>query len=578
VTGATALKKAADSGEINQFERQEFLSLYPRRDKYIQKLPGKDWLWQERLLNDYEILGVISDEGRGLHRGCAWAHKTRMAVLDIDEGSKYRNRLQLTELTEKLAAVGLVAKPYQSSNSGGWHLYLFFDEWEDSEEVKTTLRAWLKAQQYEIVGGTLEIFPSGNALRLPLQHGFAWLAADGTIRTRREELREDAALAAFLTDLQTNSRNWSEAKDRIQSQLEVVRSDQDDGAQGKQERLDTDGFQPLFWRGIDWDKYQRGQKYWEEGLTGPKQRHDAVLCIGHYLWYGDESAGLKALPYLRNASARAELIEAWLRAKNNGHSRAVNSNQWSDIRSDIDRACSWTAQDLQDQKLEPYPLTDRLIKRLAGLYRKTGKLWTVAELRKANDDKSQDARAKITAAVRQCVDQGLQITRNSLAQITGCSPNTISKHRDLWALLKTGSHEYSGGAGGFVLAPVLLAASSQSGCSEQEIFPTGLVGADSGDLELGHHETSVVCPEVFIVSPVDQSPDAFIVQSDFGAVGFLCRSSNGPESSVKDVCSPETLSGSNATLPLLQIACKKVSQLSCKGKNDPFSGRREAPS
>ncbi|CAN5489388.1 hypothetical protein BH10CYA1_BH10CYA1_23990 [soil metagenome] len=41
--------------------------------------------------------------------------------------------------------------------------------------------------------------------------------------------------------------------------------------------------------------YSFGQAYWQTGLTSPSQRHHAILCLGHYLWYGDEEAGVPQL-------------------------------------------------------------------------------------------------------------------------------------------------------------------------------------------------------------------------------------------------------------------------------------------
>lgn len=78
-------------------------------------------------LDDHQILGVMSDEGRGLLRGCYWGEKTRHGVLDIDFGSKYHTQEALKEITSDFAAVGITLLPYQSSESGGWHLYFYFD-------------------------------------------------------------------------------------------------------------------------------------------------------------------------------------------------------------------------------------------------------------------------------------------------------------------------------------------------------------------------------------------------------------------------------------------------------------------
>ncbi len=65
--------------------RQKFLSLFPRRDAFIWKTYEQE-RWQKATgpLLDAQISGVVSDEGRGLFRGCYWSHKTRHGVLDLD--------------------------------------------------------------------------------------------------------------------------------------------------------------------------------------------------------------------------------------------------------------------------------------------------------------------------------------------------------------------------------------------------------------------------------------------------------------------------------------------------------------
>ena len=130
-------------------------------------------------------------------------------------------------------------------------------------EVEQTLKSWLRGRGYEIKSGTLEVFPSGNALRLPLQRGFAWLSENGTIRERREDLTKDEAIGSFLSDIEEHKANWKQAKNLINSQA----SDTLEVAQEHQERLNTEGLEGLFQRGIDWEKYQRGRKYWTEGLS-----------------------------------------------------------------------------------------------------------------------------------------------------------------------------------------------------------------------------------------------------------------------------------------------------------------------
>lgn len=480
---------------------EHFLALFPRRDKYIERLPGKDWQWRDRLLHDYQIAGVISDEGRGLFRGCAWAHKTRFAVFDIDPGSRYQTVQELQKLTALLAAVGLTAKPYQSSSRGGWHLYQFFDEWADSDEVKNTLKAWLKAYGYKIKGGTLEVFPSGNGLRFPLQTGFGWLNQNGKLTKRREELELDEALASFLTDMETNARNWSEAKRRIDSQLFSAGTSAGAGAQEREERVTIEGLEQLYTRGLDHELYQRGREYWLNGLTASGQRHDAIVSIGHYLWYGDVSLGLRALPSPRNAGARADLISAWLREKHNGQSKTINAGGWCEVQADIESACSWSRQDTQVREKESYPLTDRLVNRLVET-----KTLTPEDFAKANRRKEGAARAKILRAFRQCIDSGEQITRNKLAEMTGCSPNTVSKHGDIWMLLTTGSHAYRGAGGRSGAASLSsvgcdpeISVCSGAEIEEKDLDPSSFVG-DSVDLALVDPLNSSVSPLLFCLA------------------------------------------------------------------------------
>jgi hypothetical protein len=440
--------------------------------------------WSSSLTGS-QILGVMSDEGRGLFRGCYWGEETHHAVFDIDQGSKYHNAQELTKLASKLAAVGLDLVPYQSSDGGGWHLYLFFDDWAPSKEVEKTLKAYLKAESYEIKSGTLEIFPSGNALRLPLQKGFGWLAPDGQLIRRREELREDEALASFRTDLENNACNWDEAKERIESQLSTARASAGESAQEHREAISVDGMGDLFRRGIDWEKYQAGREYWLYGLTGPNQRHYALHCIGHYLWFGDSSQGLRAIPGLRNAEARAELIRSWFGQKHNGQSKAFNSGRLREVEGDIERACQWTCQGVHVEEYEPYPLTDRLLKRLAWLYQKTGKVWTVDELSKANIDRSQDARQRIAVAVAQLEMEGQDLDQAKVARRAGACRKTVRKHSDL---LDRWGGVYSGGAGG----PVRVSSAGPHGScpEEEEDFLSVLSVADSGDLDVSEDSCS----------------------------------------------------------------------------------------
>ncbi len=424
-------------------------------------------------LDDHQILGVMSDEGRGLLRGCYWGEYTRHGVLDIDPGSQYHNPEALTKLLQEFSVQGLRLVPYQSSERGGWHLYLFFDRDVLSKEVETTIKEYLRLRKYEIRGGTLEVFPSGNALRLPLQPGFAWLSSDGKIEVKREELTQEQALALFFNDIYENRNNWAEAKEWIESQIRSAGAAGDVSAQEHRKAVAMDGLEGLFQKGIDWEKWQRGRSYWHLGLTDKSQRHDAIICVGHYLWYGDEAAGLAPLPFARNKTERAELIKRWLEEKNGGQSEDINRGRWGEVSADIERATAWTKQAPVAPEYEPYRLTDRLLKRLQWLHTKTAKLWTVEELAKANIDRSQNARQRIAVAVAQLEAEGQIATKAAVARRAKASRNTVVKNLDLLTLC---SSEYIAGGLGVVLPSLLPAACSGS----ENSFQISLVQEISG--------------------------------------------------------------------------------------------------
>ncbi len=392
-------------------------------------------------LDDETILSAVGLESDTTW-GSRWGQQTRFAVLDIDETSQHHNELGLARLRHLLASVGFDSPQlYQSSDSTGWHLYLSFSSWVDCEELHKTLRQWLIAEGLKIKQGQLELFPSNNGLRLPLQRGFAWLDDQGAIKLRREDLTADKAIATFVDALDANAHNWQNIQHRINSRLAQIELAAGAGVPAqdlKSKDIDEDGFSAFFTEaGKIQEVYDLGRDYWQNGLTEPGQRHQAILCIGHYLWYGDENADIKALPGIARADKRTAAIEAWLKEKHNGFSKSVLKGDWKGISADISRSCNWEAQeDKETPRRASYSISDRAIDRLEVLTKQTGRVWYPADFEKGNIGREEAAREKIRAALMQLVDSGRRVTVRGLERLSGCKRETIRRHADIWGVFR----------------------------------------------------------------------------------------------------------------------------------------------
>lgn len=374
--------------------------------------------------------------------GCRWGQQTRFAVFDLDETSQHHNELGLARLRHLLASVGFDSPQlYQSSDSTGWHLYLSFSTCVDCEEVHKTLRQWLLAEGLKIKQGQLELFPSNNGLRLPLQRGFAWLDDQGAIRLRREDLSADEAIAKFVDALDTNAHNWQIIQNRIASRLAQIELAAGAGMPAqdlKRDNTDEDGFSAFFTEaGKIQEVYDLGREFWQNGLTEPGQRHQAILCIGHYLWYGDQNAGIKALPGISRADRRAAAIENWLKEKHNGFSESVLKGDWKGISADISRSCNWTAQEGKETaRRASYSISDRAIDRLEVLTKQTGRVWYPADFEKGNIGREEQAREQIRLALVQLLEEGRRVSVRGLERISGCDRKTIRRHADIWGIFR----------------------------------------------------------------------------------------------------------------------------------------------
>lgn len=573
MTGATAFQKATSGGGINQCARQVFLSLYPNRHQSILKPRGcKTWVTMSRHapMSDDTILSATALETDTIW-GCRWGDQTRFAVLDIDETSQYHNELGLARLRHLLASVGLHSpQNFQSSDSGGWHLYLSFSSWVESNALHNALKQWLTAEGLEIKQGQLELFPSNNGLRLPLQRGFAWLDDQGVVKLRREELAADEAISRFIDAQDANAHDWGQVQSGINRRLEQIQATASPALPADElqnENIEDDGFSAFFSHaGMIQEVYNFGRDYWLNGLTAPSQRHHAIICIGHYLWYGDENEGVRALPGVARADQRAAVIEAWLQEKHNGFSKSVLRGDWKEIGADIRRACNWEATEGAERERSSYPLTDRAIDRLMALTKQSGRVWYPEDFKKGNVGREETAREKIRAALLQLVDSGRRVTVRGLERLSGCKRETIRRHADIWGVFKL-----SNGPGDLSLrfgSPVLCSVVPKEKKEDFDPLPSE---SESSVVELAPIDSMVFDSLRFRLSGATAN-NSTATKSESLAPPLLLSLATGSNTGLGDpvelVCSLNGFLPSSAKPPLgpLHLPQTKIFSIGCSGR------------
>ena len=368
----------------------KFLELFRNR-RWFLKQSKKTRKWSTHKhhdLSDLEIWAALRGETRTV-LGCRWAAESRYAVLDIDQKGYYHDLDSLYRIKSALSEIGIDKTfLYRSSDSGGWHLYIFFDELVGCRVLERSLKSWLELKGFRFSLGNLECFPSTSGLRMPLQAGFEWLDEFANpIKLKRPIIEQ------FVLDSeQTNS--WKGVSEAIKAQSPKP----------------TTPTPVPFWKTDPGkprktDRYQLGKQYWENGLTGPGQRHEAILAVGYYLWFAYD------LPGVWNAQRRYDLIVEWLENSHNGHSTTVNRNDWDSITRDIRSACFWARTEA--------PVSENQAPAPASEWDQTCRL--------ANRRRVIEARQKILSVLK----ENPTASQADIVRLTGCSVNTVRKHRDL---------------------------------------------------------------------------------------------------------------------------------------------------
>jgi hypothetical protein len=426
---------------------ERFCALFHRYGYIYKPLVGGTWLsadenWQ---LTDTEILKAAACVHQKFFIGARSGRASRFAVLDIDARSKYHSVKEVDKIRNLLAAAGISRTvPYQSSSSGGWHLYIFFDQSISSRDLNKQLTLFLQLNNFSVQKGQLEVFPNpgeraaslGLGLRVPLQPGWGWLdPKDMTLETEREQLSALEALDLFLLDMDTGSNtrhDFHRLKRYVENALarkeKVIASEPIPARSANANNvvairsvttIVATESAPAICRafgslppGILADVWLKGRSYYENGLSGPSQRADAIFSLGHYLFYGNPELGLPALGY-GCEEERQRVIERILSTKHNGHSADIIRGR-TDALQQVKRAAHWRPAARQNEEHTRYSL-------------KVPISWVLE-----NEKRKQDARTRITVAVQSLTAAGRAFTASDIRAKARCSWTTLYKHEDLW--------------------------------------------------------------------------------------------------------------------------------------------------
>jgi hypothetical protein len=413
----------------------EFLELFPQRYGYIYRpLNGGSWLSanEKWALSDNEILKAVACQHPRFFLGLRAARSTRYAIVDIDAGSKYHTLRNYQRLCRVLASAGITkVVPYRSSFSGGWHVYIFFDEWLPAKQLRQCLVELLLLSHFEVAKGQLEVFPHpgtnslGTGLRLPLQPGWAWLDTNTLdVSHERSEVHAAQAVELFIDDLTADSNSIS-AFHHLQNRVVELRQkaaaarDAVVSVDRRQDRTipgaDDPEITAVFGHsppGMHSEIWLRGRLYFNSGLTEQSTRADAIYCLNHYLFYGDPSEALPAFGYGCDKERDAAVTHI-LETKHNGHSKDI-SRRRKDAFEQVSRAATWVPAHMRGKELTAYSAT------------------VPASWAAHNRKLETEARKKITQAVETFVHSKLRFSQRDLWKASGCGMDTIRKHRDLW--------------------------------------------------------------------------------------------------------------------------------------------------
>jgi hypothetical protein len=310
----------------------------------------------------------------------------------------------------------------------------------------------LTLNDFEIAKGTLEVFPNrgnkslGLGLRLPLQPGFAWLdRRTMELDIDRAEVSATKALEIFLDALDADANSYRdfqklkafvEELEHRRSQIGHITDSTNvvpiRQAQPEPTAEFSDFVSSVFRRlppNIIVDNWYKGRLFHLNGLSGPSQRAEAIVCVGHYLFYGDPSRELPALGY-GYEQEREWALRDFLSERHNGQSKDINDER-PDAVAQIERAAHWRparAKQKQPAKYSPArPIS-----------------WI-----RENENRQKDARQRIQQATDSLRAEHRPFTTVELRERASCSRRTLYDHEDIWRTLYEDRKNYRDLSDGF---------------------------------------------------------------------------------------------------------------------------------
>lgn len=290
--------------------------------------------------------------------------RTRFGALDLDAGSLYHTPATVAALFAAAAARNLTLTLCRSSESGGWHVYLWAEEFVAISAMHATLRSLAEAAGItRFENGTCEVYPdpqhAKQAFRLPAQAGFAWLTADTTTVIRACQANDGsanlAALASWVSAVAVPVERIAAAAEHpattpepaqmprgrppkiappprasdglpdaaiLQLQRALVYRYDRNAARAGKPAFTTTGM----------PRFREGARLFAVGLERPGSRNAALQLVSFYLFF---------CGYTR-AADRELLLLLWLSARHNGHSTAwVDATRRSEIEVEIRRMATW---------------------------------------------------------------------------------------------------------------------------------------------------------------------------------------------------------------------------------------------